>query len=431
MSRSRNKTEATIYTDGSCLGNPGPGGWAAIVRIGKGSREISGGLAGTTNNRMEIRALIEGLRALEQPAKVRVVTDSRYLHDALEKGWLRRWQANGWRTASKTAVKNRDLWEELLQLLNKHQVTMSWTRAHQGHKQNERCDLLARQEAQKKHLPLDQPKDQAGSTASSADTSSQEEASSCARATSPASEPRAECRLSPEDRSCLEAVQQKLGYRFNRPVLLKTALTHSSFANESDLDVEHNERLEFLGDAVLELCISEELYHRYSEAREGDLTNLRARLVSEPALADIARDLNLQKCIFLGKGEEAQGGRERDAVLSDALESLFAAVFLDGGFQQSKKVILAMYKELWPESIQGRRKKDFKSKLQETTQQLFKDRPRYSLIDSYGPEHAKTYHVQLTLPDGRAIEAEASSLKKAEQMAAQEALHCLESDKSS
>ena len=421
MNRTRTEAEATIFTDGSCLGNPGPGGWAAIVRHGKRMREISGGFAGTTNNRMEIRALIEGLKSLEKPTRVTVVTDSRYLHDALEKGWLRRWQANGWRTASKTAVKNRDLWEELLHLLNRHRVTMTWTRAHQGHKQNERCDLLAKQEAQKKHLPLDQPKDQAGS----ADTASQEEASPCGQASSPASEPQAECRLSPEDRSCLEAVQQKLGYRFNRPVLLKTALTHSSFANESDLDAEHNERLEFLGDAVLELCISEELYHRYPEAREGDLTNLRAKLVSEPALADIARDLNLQKFIFLGKGEEAQGGRERDAVLSDALESLFAAVFLDGGFQQSKKVILAMYKELWPESIQGRRKKDFKSKLQETTQQLFKDRPRYSLIDSYGPEHAKTYHVRLTLPDGRTIEASASSLKKAEQNAAQEALHSL------
>jgi ribonuclease-3 len=221
-------------------------------------------------------------------------------------------------------------------------------------------------------------------------------------------------------------VQQKLGYRFVNPLLLRTALTHSSYANESDTEVEHNERLEFLGDAVLELCTSEELYKRYPDVREGDLTNLRAKLVSEPTLAEIGRRIHLQEFIFLGKGEEAQGGRERDAVLSDALESLFGAVFLDGGFEASKQVILRLYKDLWPASIHGPRRKDFKSKLQEATQQLFKDRPKYSLVDSYGPEHAKTYHVRLTLPDGRSVEASASSLKKAEQMAAQEALHCLE-----
>ena len=426
MSRSRNEAEATIYTDGSCLGNPGPGGWAAIVRIGKGSKEISGGFAGTTNNRMEIKALIEGLRALEQPAKVRVVTDSRYLHDALEKGWLRRWQANGWRTASKTPVKNRDLWEELLQLLGRHRVSMTWTRAHQGHKQNERCDQLAKQEAQKANLPLDQLGSSRGEDNRAGDRSSIGPSLQGESACEASSDPRDGYGLSSEDRACLEAMQDKLGYRFAEPELLKTALTHSSYANESDSDLEHNERLEFLGDAVLELCISEELYNRYPDVREGDLTSLRAKLVSEPTLADIARQILLQEFIFLGKGEEAQGGRERDAVLSDALESLFGAVFLDGGFQHSRRVILPLYRDLWPASIQGRRRKDFKSRLQEATQQLFKDRPKYSLIDSSGPEHAKTYHVRLTLPDGRTIEASASSLKKAEQMAAQEALHCLE-----
>jgi ribonuclease-3 len=431
MSRSRNEAEATIYTDGSCLGNPGPGGWAAIVRIGKGSREISGGFAGTTNNRMEIKALIEGLKALEQPAKVRVVTDSRYLHDALEKGWLRRWQANGWRTASKTPVKNRDLWEELLQLLGRHRVSMTWTRAHQGHKQNERCDQLAKQEAQKPDLPLDQPQYVADTPGSSDRSSAAPSTRQSHCAFEAACEPQAGDVQPAEARTSLEAVQHKLGYRFVRPHLLQTALTHSSYANESDTEVEHNERLEFLGDAVLELCISEELYKRYPDVREGDLTNLRAKLVSEPTLAEIGRRIHLQEHILLGKGEEAQGGRERDAVLSDALESLFGAVFLDGGFEASKKVILWLYKDLWPASIHGPRRKDFKSKLQEATQQLFKDRPKYSLVDSYGPEHAKTYHVRLTLPDGRTVEASASSLKKAEQMAAQEALHCLEKEQSS
>jgi len=227
------------------------------------------------------------------------------------------------------------------------------------------------------------------------------------------------------DTAQLKEIEERIGYRFKNAQLLVTALTHSSFANEINGTAENNERLEFLGDAVLELAVSEELFARFPQDREGSLTSLRAQLVSEPSLADLARTIELQQCLRLGKGEESQGGRERNAVLCDALESVLGAVFVDGGYQEAKGVIGRLFEDLWPERIQGPKGKDFKSRLQEETQKLFKDRPVYTLKQSSGPEHAKTYHILLTLPDGQGFEASASSVKKAEQKAAQKALHSL------
>ncbi|MCF8105330.1 MAG: ribonuclease HI [Desulfohalobiaceae bacterium] len=154
MNRSQ-EFDSIIFTDGACSGNPGPGGWAAVLICNGTSREISGGLAGTTNNRMEIMAMLQGLETLDNKSKVLVITDSRYLHDALNKGWLRRWQHNGWQTAGKKPVKNQDLWKRMLELLKKHDVTIQWTPAHQGRKENERCDELARAAAAKKTLSVD------------------------------------------------------------------------------------------------------------------------------------------------------------------------------------------------------------------------------------------------------------------------------------
>jgi ribonuclease HI len=149
------RKEITLYTDGACLGNPGPGGWAVIIDHSGKRKELSGGWAGTTNNRMELKAVIEGLKSVTQPSRVHIVTDSRYIHDALVQGWLRRWQSNGWKTASKQAVKNQDLWKELLEQIKKHQVSIEWTRGHQGHMENERCDHLARKAAGQSRLTLD------------------------------------------------------------------------------------------------------------------------------------------------------------------------------------------------------------------------------------------------------------------------------------
>jgi len=155
MTESEHTPQVTVYTDGACLGNPGPGGWAALIKTGGQYREIFGGYRRTTNNRMEISALIQALKSLETPCRVEAYTDSRYLNDALNKGWLQGWLRNGWRTASKKPVKNRDLWEALLEQLQRHRVRLNWTRAHSGQKENERCDSLARQQARGNNLPRD------------------------------------------------------------------------------------------------------------------------------------------------------------------------------------------------------------------------------------------------------------------------------------
>lgn len=145
-----------LYTDGACLGNPGPGGWGAVLLYGDAARkELSGGYAQTTNNRMEMRALIEGLKALKHPCRVQVWTDSRYLHDGLTKGWLRKWQHNGWQTAAKKPVKNKDLWQELATLVDTHHVDLHWVKGHSGNPENERCDILAKNAANTPGLPPD------------------------------------------------------------------------------------------------------------------------------------------------------------------------------------------------------------------------------------------------------------------------------------
>ncbi len=140
--------EVEIFVDGACLGNPGPGGFAAILRFGDREEIIRGGERHTTNNRMELKAAIAALKALKAPSRVKITTDSRYLMDGITK-WLPRWQRNGFRTAAGKPVKNRDLWEELGALVRKHQVSWQWVEGHAGHPENERCDLLARQEAQR------------------------------------------------------------------------------------------------------------------------------------------------------------------------------------------------------------------------------------------------------------------------------------------
>jgi ribonuclease HI len=137
-----------IHTDGACLGNPGPGGYGAMLSHDGGHKELSGGFRLTTNNRMEILAVIRALEALTRPCLVKVVTDSQYVRDAIEKGWLAKWKKNGWHTADKKNVKNRDLWECLDKLLAGHRVSFHWVRGHAGHPENERCDQLAKAAAQ-------------------------------------------------------------------------------------------------------------------------------------------------------------------------------------------------------------------------------------------------------------------------------------------
>ena len=136
------KKHIEIFTDGACSGNPGPGGWGAILRFGEHEKELSGGEKNTTNNRMELTAVISALSALKEPCEVTLTTDSKYVADAIEKGWAVSWKNNGWRKADKKPALNSDLWEELLNLLEIHEVTFNWVKGHAGHPENERCDKL-------------------------------------------------------------------------------------------------------------------------------------------------------------------------------------------------------------------------------------------------------------------------------------------------
>lgn len=133
----------TLYTDGACSGNPGPGGWGAILEYAGHVKELSGGEKATTNNRMEMTAVIEGLSALKERCHVRLISDSKYVLDALSLGWAKKWQQNGWRRSNKSPALNPDLWERLLALTAQHEMEYVWIKGHAGHPQNERCDELA------------------------------------------------------------------------------------------------------------------------------------------------------------------------------------------------------------------------------------------------------------------------------------------------
>lgn len=138
-----------IFTDGACSGNPGPGGYGVVMRYKGIEKELSGGDSQTTNNRMELSAVIAGLSALKEPCEVTITSDSKYIIDAIQKGWAKKWKANNWIKSDKKKALNSDLWDELLSLLNKHKVEFVWVKGHAGHPENERCDELAVMESQK------------------------------------------------------------------------------------------------------------------------------------------------------------------------------------------------------------------------------------------------------------------------------------------
>lgn len=145
----------SIYTDGACIGNPGPGGYGIILVYGKHRKKLSGGYRLTTNNRMELIAAIRGLAALKEPCQVQLFSDSQYLVESMEKGWVKRWKANNWYRNKKEKAENQDLWEEILNLCNQHTVQFVWVRGHNGHTENEQCDTLAATAAHLSELPKD------------------------------------------------------------------------------------------------------------------------------------------------------------------------------------------------------------------------------------------------------------------------------------
>lgn len=219
----------------------------------------------------------------------------------------------------------------------------------------------------------------------------------------------------------LSTLEQALGYRFCDISILELALTHSSWSNEHGTS-EHNERLEFLGDAVLEVNISRGLFERFPHEREGGLTRLRARLVSEGKLADLARGMALGTWIRLGRGEESQGGRTRSSLLADTLESVLGAVYLDGGHDKAAQLVARLYEGQWPAPETLHKGKDYKTHLQEVTQAACKALPVYVPLSTTGPEHSREFEVRLDLPNGQQFTARGPSLKRAEQEAARMAL---------
>lgn len=148
--------QVTLYTDGACLGNPGPGGYGAVLLYNGARRELSRGYRKTTNNRMEIMAVLAGLRSLKEPCRVTLYSDSRYVVDAMSRGWARNWRAKGWRRSDKALALNPDLWAELLKLSERHQVEYRWVKGHAGDRENERCDALATAAASGTNLAVDE-----------------------------------------------------------------------------------------------------------------------------------------------------------------------------------------------------------------------------------------------------------------------------------
>ena len=218
-------------------------------------------------------------------------------------------------------------------------------------------------------------------------------------------------------------LEEKLGYRFKNRALLENALQHSSYANEHrGAGMRSNERLEFLGDAVLGVVTADYLYKKHPDLPEGDLTRIRAALVCEQSLHEVAQKLDLGSYLKLGKGEEAGGGRHRPSILADATEAVFAAVYLDGGITAASALIHRVLLDVEREEVVEERRRDYKTLLQERVQRQAGQELTYCMVREEGPDHAKTFITEVRL-NGTAIgEGSGHSKKESEQMAAKSAL---------
>ena len=227
----------------------------------------------------------------------------------------------------------------------------------------------------------------------------------------------------------LLAFAGRLGHAFEDLSHLNNALCHSSYVHEHpDEHLDANERMEFLGDAVLELCITRLLYFQYPDAPEGKLSKARSGMVNESRLDTIARELGLGEHLLLGKGEELQGGREKPSILADALEAVLAGVYLDSGLEAADTVIRNLFGPYLQGAIRRASRKDFKTRIQELVQETQHLTPRYALVDSQGPDHDKTFYVALTIDDAVLARGQGKSKKEAEQHAAQKGLEILEKE---
>lgn len=219
----------------------------------------------------------------------------------------------------------------------------------------------------------------------------------------------------------MNVLEEKLGYTFKNSKLLANALTHSSYANEARNGITSNERLEFLGDSVLSLIVSDYLFKEFSNIPEGELTKLRASLVCEKSLCGFSRELELGKYLKLGKGEDKSGGRDRDSILADAFEAVLAAIYLDGGMEAARKHVMNfVLREL--KQTDDEIFKDYKTALQEIIQRNPEEAVTYILTGESGPDHNKVFEVEVHLNSNVIGKGSGSSKKRAEQMAAKQAL---------
>lgn len=225
----------------------------------------------------------------------------------------------------------------------------------------------------------------------------------------------------------MNSLEKNLNYKFKNIELLKNALIHSSYANENRGNIHSNERLEFLGDSVLSIIVSEHIYNRFPNMPEGELTRLRASLVCEKSLCAFSRELGIGDYLKLGKGEDKNGGRERDSILADAFEAVLAAIYLDGGMEAAKKHImnnvLNDIKHHDDDTF-----KDYKTTLQEIIQRNPEESVTYILIDESGPDHDKRFTVEVHLNSNVIGTGTGKNKKQAEQMAAKQALHLMGED---
>ncbi len=222
----------------------------------------------------------------------------------------------------------------------------------------------------------------------------------------------------------------KLDYNFTRTDTLEEALRHSSYVNENrDLKLNDNERLEFLGDAVLDLAVSHILMDKFSDLKEGDLSKYRATVVNENGLCRVAKGLNLGDHILLGKGEEMTNGREKPSILANTMEAVLGALYLDAGFEKARDIIRFLFMPLIDNIKSKKSSNDHKSTLQEYTQNHLKILPEYILIDESGLPHNKTFKVAVKIGEALVAEGIGRSKKEAEQKAAREAFYCLQNQK--
>lgn len=221
----------------------------------------------------------------------------------------------------------------------------------------------------------------------------------------------------------MKEYQKVIGYTFKDLELLNRALIHTSYANENNLPhFKSNQRLEFLGDAVLDLIISEFIYKEYPDFPEGELTKIRANVVCESTLVKIALQLGLGNYIFLGRGEESTGGKERPSILADALEALIGAIYLDGGLQEVRAFIMRQFYDEVVDTAEKQNYRDYKTALQELIQKDYGDRLYYEVISESGPDHDKVFTVQVKLKNNILGRGTGKSKKEAEQIAAKAAL---------